>query len=282
PATKAVVVMHYGGAPCRMDAILEFCRARGMAVIEDACHGVGGAYKGKKMGALGDVAAFSFFSNKNMATGEGGMVTTDRDDLAERVRLLRSHGMTSLTWDRHRGHSASYDVVAHGLNYRLDEIRAAIGREQLKKLNRNNAIRRRLAREYHRLLRGEPARLLERGWLAPPLGVDTQEAAHHLMVVLAPNTKTRSAAAERLKAKGIQTSVHYPFVPGFSVFGGKEELRRLEGPQDHLAPVRPKGRTPNGRLERAREFCGRVLTLPLHPLMKDEDVRLVAAALGEM
>ncbi len=86
------------------------------------------------LGTLGTIGCFSFFSNKNMTTGEGGMLTTDDDELAATLRLLRSHGMTTLTWDRHRGHAASYDVVAPGYNYRIDEMRAAIGRVQLGKL----------------------------------------------------------------------------------------------------------------------------------------------------
>ena len=115
---KAVIVMHYGGYPCRMDEIKEICNQNNLVLIEDACHGVGGrcVFKGisQFLGTVGDVGCFSFFSNKNLVTGEGGMITTNRDDIAEKVRLLRSHGMTSLTWDRHQGQAATYDVIAHG------------------------------------------------------------------------------------------------------------------------------------------------------------------------
>jgi dTDP-4-amino-4,6-dideoxygalactose transaminase len=262
PATKAVVVMHFGGAACRMDEIGDLCRDRGLALIEDACHGVGGTFRGKKMGALGDIAAFSFFSNKNLATGEGGMVTTDRDDLAAKVRLLRSHGMTSLTWDRHRGRTGSYGVVEHGLNCRLDELRSAIGRAQLRKLPANNARRRALAREYHRLFDEEFAPLITRGWIVPPLGVEGDEAAHHLMVALAPDQAERDAAAAHLRSRGIQTSIHYPFIPDFAAFA-----------QEH-----PGLRE---RLKRSATFCDRVLTLPMHPLLTEGDVREVVAALHD-
>ncbi|MBV8576773.1 MAG: DegT/DnrJ/EryC1/StrS family aminotransferase, partial [Acetobacteraceae bacterium] len=149
PRTKAVVVMHYGGSLCRMGELTELCAARGIAIVEDACHAVGVAYhdtrnrwpNGVMAGSIGDISAFSFFSNKNIASGEGGMVVTNRTDLAERMRLLRSHGMTTLTWDRHKGHAASYDVVNPGYNYRLDELHAALGRAQLRKLKRNNQRR---------------------------------------------------------------------------------------------------------------------------------------------
>jgi dTDP-4-amino-4,6-dideoxygalactose transaminase len=214
------------------------------------------------MGAWGDVASFSFFSNKNMATGEGGMLTTNREDLEGRLRLMRSHGMTTLSWDRHRGHASSYDVVHHGLNARMDEIRAAIGREQLKKLGRNNQRRRALAVEYHRLFKGEFARLPERGWTLPELGLGSGEAAHHLMVVVAPGAELRDLAMIRLRERGIQTSIHYPFIPGLTAFS------------------RPGVGREGSTLERSREFCGRVLTLPLHPLMNPEDVRAVVSALA--
>ena len=158
PNTRAIVVMHYGGNACRMNEILELARARGVAVIEDACHAVGATYgpdagadADRPVGSLGDISCFSFFSNKNLATGEGGMVTTNDDDLARRVRLLRSHGMTTLTWDRHLGHATSYDVVTHGFNYRLDDLRAALGRVQLSKLAAGNQRRRELVARYDAL-----------------------------------------------------------------------------------------------------------------------------------
>lgn len=261
PRARAVIVMHCGGAPCAMDAIGEFCRAHRLAVIEDACHGVGGSLRGRPMGTLGDIAAFSFFSNKNLATGEGGMVTTARADLAARVRALRSHGMTAPTWDRHLGHAAGYDVTCHGFNFRLDEMRAAIGREQLKKLAGHNARRRRLAREYHR--RFAASGLRARGWLMPPLGVESDEAAHHLMVVVAPDAETRDAAAEHLAQRGIQTSRHYPFIPEFSAFAAAGEVC-----------------SPSDALSRSRAFCARVLTLPLHPLMDEAQVGEVVDALA--
>src|SRR5690242_20643065 len=168
PATRAVVVMHYGGYACRMDEISEMCTRRGLLLIEDACHAIGARYAGSgngssgtMLGLLGDVGCFSFFSNKNLATGEGGMVVTNRDDVAAKVRSLRSHGMTSMSWDRHRGHASSYDVVAHGYNYRLDEVRAALGRAQLAKLDKNNRRRGELVAAYREGL-GDL-----RGWTVP-------------------------------------------------------------------------------------------------------------------
>ncbi len=139
PRTKAIIVMHYGGYPCQMPAILEIARAHGLAVIEDAAHSPGAWLDRRHLGTLGDIGCFSFFSNKNLSTGEGGMLVTDRPELADKLRLMRSHGMTSLTWDRHQGHAYSYDVVELGYNYRIDEIHSALGREQLRKLEAGNA-----------------------------------------------------------------------------------------------------------------------------------------------
>ncbi len=258
--TRAVAVMHYGGVACRMDRIAEICKTRGIALIEDACHGVGGSGFGRKMGAWGDAAAFSFFSNKNLAVGEGGMVTTDRDDLAEKLRGLRSHGMTTLTWDRHRGHASTYDVARNGLNCRIDELRSALGREQLKKLGRNNDRRRALAREYHRLLNATS--LASQGWVFPQLGIDSNDSVHHLMVAVAPDTETRAAAMARLKEAGIQTSIHYPFIPDFTAFRETVNADARE------------------RLQKSKAFCARELTLPLHPLMTAQDAATVVKTLS--
>jgi dTDP-4-amino-4,6-dideoxygalactose transaminase len=256
--TKAVVVMHYGGYACRMAEIRALCERRNLALIEDACHAVGGRYldprerppHGQKAGALGDVSCFSFFSNKNLATGEGGLVATDRDDLAERLRLLRSHGMTTLTWDRHRGHASSYEVVAHGLNYRLDELRAALGICQLRKLTTNNEKRRILSAAYQRSLGALP------GWTIP--FAITEGGAHHLMVAVAPDPEARIRTAQALREAGVQTSLHYPCIPDFKAF----------------ANIRTDG------LEQSRAFAARVLTLPLFPGLTAAQVREICEVIS--
>ena len=125
PSTKAVIALHYGGYPCDLARVLEITEQRDIAVIEDAAHAIGAQWNGRAAGTIGAIGCFSFFANKNLPVGEGGMVVTDDDELAERIRLLRSHGMTTLTWQRHSGHASSYDVVTPGLNYRLDELRSA-------------------------------------------------------------------------------------------------------------------------------------------------------------
>jgi dTDP-4-amino-4,6-dideoxygalactose transaminase len=114
PRTRAICVVHYGGYPVDMDYVTPIAQKHNLFVIEDAAHAPGAEYHGRKAGTLGDVGCFSFFANKNLATGEGGMVVTDSDALAEQLTRLRSHGMTSLSWERHQGHVHSYDVTALG------------------------------------------------------------------------------------------------------------------------------------------------------------------------
>ena len=260
PRTKAVVVMHYGGHLCRMDEIRALCGRHGLAVIEDACHAIGARYLdprreppyGRMAGTLGDIACFSFFSNKNLAVGEGGMLVTDRDDLAERVRMLRTHGMTTLTWDRHRGHASSYEVTSHGYNYRLDELRAALGRVQLEKLEHNNHLRKLLTEAYRRHLSVLP------DWTLPFLD-DRGESAYHLMVAVAPNERLRDRVRHTLKEAGIQTSLHYPCLADFEAF---ERFR-------------------TSSIERSRSFARRALTLPLFPGMTVAQVEEICSIIHD-
>jgi dTDP-4-amino-4,6-dideoxygalactose transaminase len=256
--TKAVVVMNFGGYMPRMSGISEICRNHGLALIEDACHAVGAHYvdpeqkppHGRMAGNLGDIGCFSFFSNKNMAVGEGGMVTTDNENLARQVRLLRSHGMTTLTWDRHQGHADSYNVQLHGLNCRLDEIHAALGRTQLRKLANNNERRKHLVSHYRTQLSGLS------GWIVPFENYQGS-SAYHLAVVLAPDADHRSRVVRALKEARIQTSLHYPYIPGFEAFGSFQ----ADG------------------LERSKAYVQRTITLPLFPGMTESQVEEVCSVI---
>ena len=123
--TKAVIVVHYAGFPCDMGPIVELCRSKGLFLIEDVAHAPGASVDGIKCGAWGDISCFSFFTNKNLSIGEGGMVATSNQQFFNILKELRSHGMTSLTLDRHMGRSISYDVTRPSLNYRMDEIQSS-------------------------------------------------------------------------------------------------------------------------------------------------------------
>jgi dTDP-4-amino-4,6-dideoxygalactose transaminase len=254
PATRAVALVHYGGNICDLETV-DVARRHGLAVVEDAAHAVGAELHGRRAGAIGDVACFSFFGNKNLVTGEGGMVVTSRDDLAARIRLMRSHGMTTLTWDRHRGHAQSYDVVAPGFNYRIDEVRSALGREQLKKVRANNARRREIIEQYRRRLRDVPG--LSLPYLAHP-GV----SAGHLFPVLLDAGLNRETFMAVLKERGVQASIHYPPIHQFTYYRQMASNRRA-------------------LLENTERVGRREVTLPLHPLMTCEDADYVVDAVDE-
>jgi dTDP-4-amino-4,6-dideoxygalactose transaminase len=273
PRTAAILVVHYGGYPCRMHEIMDIAQRHGLAVIEDAAHAPGASLGGRALGTWGDVGCFSFFSNKNLATGEGGMLITNRDDIAEKARVLRSHGMTTLTWDRHRGHAYTYDVMALGYNCRIDEIRSALGLVQLRKLAANNARRTALAACYREGLLGSSFSGIElpfagsgcspayAAWPGQASGGDARgEPAHHIFPILLPGEVQRQVFMDSMRKQGVQTSIHYPPIHHFSYY---------------------RQRYPGISLPVTEAVASREVTLPLYPMMRDEDVRYVLSAVSE-
>lgn len=211
--TKAIVVMHYGGFACNMDVIREIALKHKLHIIEDACHGPLSEYKGKKLGTIGDIGCFSFFSNKNISTGEGGMLVTDNSDYYERAKLLRSHGMTSMSYERSKGHSTTYDVVELGYNYRMDDIRAAIGVAQLEKLKEDLKKRSAVRTWYlNRLSNIDDLIIPFRGY--------TEFSSNYIFPVILNNSDAgkRDRLRNLLADAGIQTSIHYPPVHLFSFY----------------------------------------------------------------
>jgi dTDP-4-amino-4,6-dideoxygalactose transaminase len=248
PATRAILVLHYGGYPCDIDAVLDIARRHDLMVIEDAAHAPGASSGGRMCGTIGLAGCFSFFSNKNLPVGEGGMLVTDDDEFADRVRLLRSHGMTTLTWARHRGHAHSYDVVAQGLNYRLDEVRAAIGLVQLRRLVDANRERARIAARYRRELDGV------NGLTIPFRDRDgAASSAHHLAVLVLPDDGLQAPMRDLLGRRRIQTSIHYPPIHRFSAYADPS----------------------NRALPNTDRVGDRILTLPLYAHMRDDQVSQV-------
>ena len=246
PRTKAIMVVAYGGHPGEIAAIRELADARGLTLLEDAAHAIGVRHDGRHLGTFGAAGAFSFFSNKNLAVGEGGAVVTGDDALAERMRLLRSHGMTTLTWDRHRGHAAGYDVVALGFNYRIDEPRAALLTARLARLDEENARRSELDRRYRE-------RLAEVDGIVP-----TAAPAMHIFTAVVDAGIDRDALRAALAAGGIQTSLHYPPVHRFSIYAdGAPELPLTDA------------------------YSTRAVTLPLFAGMTDGQQDLVVDALRD-
>ena len=253
--TRAIQVVHYAGFPCDMESIIRIADKYGLAVIEDCAHSLGAEYNGKMCGSIGNIGCFSFFSNKNMTTAEGGMIVTDSDQLAQKLRLMRSHGMTSLTMDRHLGNAFSYDVTSLGFNYRIDEIRSALGIVQLEKLTFSNNKRRELAQSYME-------KLEDVSGLNIPFIKNTGLSAHHIFPVLLDNGINRHKFMQYLKDKGIQTSIHYPCIHQFEFY------RREFGCKEGMLPV-------------TEDITKREVTLPLYPSMSEESVQYVCKEVAE-
>lgn len=252
PRTRGICVAHYAGFPCDMDSILKLARSSGLWLVEDAAHAPGAGRNGTRCGAWGDAGCFSFFGNKNLTCGEGGMITTSNDELARKIRTLRSHGMSSLTWDRHLGHQSAYDVTEAGFNYRMDDLRASVLRVQLRGLAEANRQREIRTRWYRELLGDDPR------WTIP-FRDHAGQSAHHLFPIVLAETLPREPIMAELKAHGIQSSIHYPPVHAFSYY------RRLSLPAADLPVTEAFGR--------------RTLTLPLYPDMTRAQVEWVCDSL---
>jgi dTDP-4-amino-4,6-dideoxygalactose transaminase len=250
--TRAVVAVHFCGYPADVHTLRELCDEHGLVLIEDCAQAIGAHIDdgGRRVGTVGELGAFSFFSKKQLCVGEGGMVTTADDDFAARVKLFRSHAMTSSTWDRHRGHDPAYDVIDIGFNYRLDEPRAAFGLSRLGRLEENIAARRALVRAYRERLADVPG--IE-------LAFDTQaveRSSHFAFPVLLSDRATRDRFRETLKANGIQTT-WYPALHSFTAY------RRY---------------APEHGLPMASETADRHCALPLSSTMEETAVDTVVEA----
>ncbi len=213
PKTKGIVVVHMAGYPAKMDEIMTIAKKHNLKVVEDACHGPLSEYKGKKLGTIGDCSAFSFFSNKNISTGEGGMFVTNSEELAAKAKLLRSHGMTTMSYQRASGHATEYDILELGYNFRLDDIRASIAIEQLKKLPEDLEKRIAVRKRYLENLKDV------KGLVIPFADCDEFTSNYIMPIVLTEgNKERRNAIREKIHEAGIQTSVHYPAIHKFSIY----------------------------------------------------------------
>ena len=213
PKTKGIVVVHMAGFPAKMDEIMAIAKKHNLKVVEDACHGPLSEYKGKKLGTIGDCAAFSFFSNKNISTGEGGMFITNNEEMEKKARLIRSHGMSTMSYQRASGHATEYDITCLGYNFRMDDIRAAIAIEQLKKLPGDLETRIKVRKHYI-------DRLSKIEGVVVPFADNTEFVSNYILptVLLNSTRERRNKIREYIHEAGIQTSVHYPAVHKFSTY----------------------------------------------------------------
>jgi len=255
--TKAIIVVHYGGQACDMDTISEIANKHNLLIVEDCAHAAGAEYKGKKLGTIGDISAFSFHAVKNLATGDGGMLVGNQKSTIDRMRAFRWVGITKTTWDRYAPSSNSdaekrstYDVEELGYKYHMNDIQAAIARVQLKRLDKVNQIRYELVQRYRENL--EPVKDIElletKNW---------GKSSNHLFVIL---SKKRDKIMKYLNSNGIATSIHYTPVHKFSLY--KKDYVNLKLPVT----------------ERVSE---EVLTLPLFPDLKEEEVEFICNKIKE-
>ena len=258
--TRAIIPVHIGGQPCDMDRIFEIARRHHLRVIEDAAHALPAAYKGRRVGTLGDITCFSFYATKTLTTAEGGMVTTENAEWADRIRCMSLHGMSRDAWNRYAAEGSwYYEVVAPGFKYNMPDVLATIGIEQLRKCTQFQAARRRCATLYGQVLSGREEVLL-------PVAVPACDHAWHLYVIrlgLEGLTIGRNRFIEELKSRNIGTSVH--FIP----------LHRHPYYRDTF------GYAP-ADFPNAEWVYERSISLPIYPDLTDDDVLSVAEAIRDV
>lgn len=248
--TKAILVVHFAGFSCNMKEIMSIAKKYNLKVIEDACHGPLSEYHGKKLGVIGDIGCFSFFSNKNISTGEGGMIVTNNEMLYTSIKLKRSHGMTTMSYQRASGHSTAYDVVELGYNYRMDDMRAAIGLVQLNKIEKDLAQRAVVRQWYLEDL----ADAKDFFWI--PYALNTEFSSNYIFpIVLKPYDRiSRDVVRDKLHENGIQTSIHYPAVHRFTIY---------------------KSYAPRKNMAITEFVTDNEITLPMYAKLARQDVRYI-------
>jgi len=259
PRTKAVIAVDYTGQPCDYDVLRSIADRHGLILVADACHALGATYKGRLVGSLADLNVFSFHPVKHITTGEGGMITTDNPDFAERMRIFRNHGITTDYRQREKQGSWFYEMVDLGYNYRITDIQCALGLSQLNKLPGWVKRRQEIAQKYNAAFAEFPA--------IRPLKVRADVShAYHLYVVRLDLSQLRATRAEiftALRAEGIGVNVHYIPV--------------------HLHPFyRERFGTGPGLCPVAEAAYEEIITLPLFPRMSDNDVEDVITAVRKV
>lgn len=258
--TKAIIPVHFAGHPCEMDQIMAIARSHKLRVIEDAAHALPARYRGKMIGTIGDCTCFSFYATKNMTTGEGGMVTTNSDEWASRIRAMSLHGLSRDAWNRYTAKGSwAYEILAPGFKYNLTDIAAALGIPQLHKCDRFWKTRERYAALYNEGFRDLPE-------IIRPRAADHVQHAWHLYVIQLDLERLRIGRNEfidLLKERNIACSVH--FIPL------------------HLHPYyRDTGGYRPEDLPVASKAFQRVLSLPLYSKMTESEVEGVIAGITEL
>jgi dTDP-4-amino-4,6-dideoxygalactose transaminase len=249
PSTRAIVAMSYGGHPGEIEALAALAERRGLSLIEDAAHAAGSWLDGRHVGTFGLAGAMSFSASKNLGIGEGGMLLTDDAEVARRARSMRWHGISASTWERHNADAPEYTVEEPGLNYRIDDPRAALVNAKLRRLDDDNRQRAAIDAAYRAAFDSEEGLLTVQ---APPQG---ERASHCVFAIVLAEGIPRRAFRELLSARGVETSIHFP------------PLHRSRG---YDRPATP--------LKLTEAFAARAVSLPIFPHMEDWQRELVIDA----
>ena len=249
--TKAIMPVHFAGQPCEMEKIMKIAKDNNLLVIEDAAHAISAEYEGRKIGTIGDATSFSFYPTKNMTTGEGGMVTTNDEELREKLKIWGLHGISKDAWKRYSAEGSwYYEVMCPGYKYNMTDIQASLGLHQLEKLNNFQKKRENIVKAYNEVFKDMKE-------ITIPFVKNNIKHAWHLYVIKIVSEKlkiNRNQFIEALKAENIGTSVH--FIPA------------------HLQPYyRDTFGFKKGDFPNAEYAFERVISLPLFPKMSDKDVK---------
>ena len=260
PKTKAIIPVHYGGQPCDLDEIQEIAKIHNLKVLEDAAHSLPATYKGKKIGTISDVTCFSFYATKTLSTGEGGMICTNDQEIAERCAIMRLHGINRDAWKRYsESGSWYYEVVAPGYKYNFTDLQASLGLPQLKKVDTMWEWRKKISSEYFKGFK-------DLDLLTLPFIKDDRESSWHLFPVrlnLEMLTKNRAQIIDELKKHNIGVGVHFMPVHQHLYYS---ETFKLD---DKNYPV-------------ASATFPRLMSLPIYPGMTDNSVEKVIATVTKI
>ena len=260
PRTRAIIPVHFAGHPCDMDPIMELANKHKLTVIEDAAHAIEAKYKDRKIGNLGNPTSFSFYANKNITTGEGGMLVMNDDSLADKIRILRLHGISRDAWKRYgKSGFAHWELHSPGFKYNMADINAALGIHQLKKVNHFLELRKKYSCLYDLAFSKVPEiETLETR--------DYAEPAHHLYIIslqLEQLTVSRDEFLDAIQSKGIGVAVHYKGL--------------------HLQPYyRKEYSIPQEKFTVATRYSERVISLPLYPRMSVGDIERVIGVVTDL
>ena len=257
PRTKAIMPVHFAGLPCDMDALQDICRNHNLVLIDDAAHAIPTEYKGQHIGNIGDLSAFSFYANKNLTTGEGGMITTNSDVFAKPLRTMRLHGIDKDAWARQSQRAIwRYDIATEGYKYNMTDIQAAMGLCQLMKLNKQHERRRNFAQIYQTELANFPK-------IRTPVAPDNSKAHSWHLYTIQLHTGNRDEFVECLRDANIECSVHYIPLHLFEFYQVQYGY--------HV-----------GDFPCAEAAFERVVSLPLHPGLTEEEIHIVIDEIGKI